>query len=56
MFLGYISTLLDASRRQLEKESEPFELYRRQGKVEVLKMVFNLPNELKDLIQKKGAS
>lgn len=52
MLLTYINSLLEFSRRRLEKETEPVELYRRQGRIDGLKVVADLPEELRQIMSR----
>lgn len=54
MLLTYLNNLLEIARKRLEKESEPVELYRRQGRIEGLKIVTDLPDELRQSIANKN--
>lgn len=51
MFLSYVYGLLEFSRKRLEKETEPVEIYRRQGRIDGLKVVADLPDELHQLVK-----
>ena len=53
MLLDYVSLSLEISRKRLEKESEPIEVYRRQGRIEGLKIVADLPEEFRQIMRRE---
>lgn len=55
MFLEYVNSALEYSRARLEKETEMVEIYRRQGRVDALKDIANLPKELRQTLKGKAA-
>lgn len=54
IFLGYIESMLELSREHLERDTEMVEIYRRQGRAEVLRGIHSLPEEFRQAIKQKA--
>lgn len=55
VFFDYIDSMLEMSRERLERETEMVEIYRRQGRAEVLRNISGLREELlRSMSMKKG--
>lgn len=55
IFLSYVYRLLEFSQLRLEKETDLVDIYRRQGRVDALKDINNLTEELRQQIKRKAA-